>query len=546
MVTNLLNDIKRVAVCMSVAAVTAFGAQAAETVDLGELANGIPAEYPGGNSSVKAQFTVPEDGPVRVTCTGTTLYGYDSPEYGADHELQYEHSYVNGKPMRTYDCKAGDVIYFYNSFVMDAGTITVQSGEVKLELLSTSPSADPDASDYYGGHYSISKDYRVQFSFNLPIAVDEAKMTVNGHTQALSLDMSPTTVDVTVSPGLMAWYKSGLLKKGDVLTLQLLGVHEKGNADNKVNGDGVATVEFVMDGEPIELVSTKNTPLSGVDNLLSYYVPGNPASLVQLTFSGDLEPEKKPQARFIYGDMDNIDAGMYYEDIEGTVDGRTATFDLAGKLRRPQDMLPLLTDPLDYITLKCHGIYGTDGQWAYTGQLANPNNYMFNYKLQILQYNVVADFTPSASKGIAEGDELEIFVMEGDKIEYSGVNFAYTASGKDEVVTLPKDKLETSMENATDLVIVCAVPALPGIDADSAVTVSLADMTCADGLDHSEAVTAVYKDYTSGLEGVSAEGMAADVYNAQGVLVLKAASRADMRALPAGLYIAAGRKFIVK
>lgn len=546
MITNLLNDIKKAAVCFSVAAATAFGAQAAEAVDLGELPNGVAVEYPGEYGSVKAQFTVLEDGPVRVICTGTVLYGYDSPEYGSAHELTYEHSYVNGQPMRTYDCKAGDVIYFYNNFVMDGGTIKATNGDVKLEVLTVSPSPNPEDKDYYGGHYSISNNYRVQFAFNLPVEIDRASMTAAGNTSALSIDMSSTLVDVTVADGLMAWYKNGSLKKGDTLKVQLFGVHEKGAPDNKINGDGIVSVEFVMDGEPVELVSTKNTPLSGTESLLSYYVPGNPASLVQLTFSGELNTEKTPKARFVYGDLDQIDAGMYYEDIEGTVDGATAIFDIAGKVRRPQDMLPLLTSPLEYITLKCYDIYGADGQMAFTGRVANPNNYIFNYKLQVLQYNVVADFTPSASKGLSEGEEMEIFVMEGDKIEYTGVKFSYTAAGQPAEVILPKDKLDISMENDTDLVIVCKAPALPGIDAGSEVTVTLADMTCADGLDHSDAVTAVYKDFTSGIEGVSAESGNADVYNAQGVLVLKAASKAEIRALPAGLYIARGQKFMVR
>lgn len=546
MVTNLLNDIKKAAVCISLAAATAFGAQAAEAVDLGELPNGVAVEYPGDFCAVSARFTVPEDGPVRVICTGTVLCGYDSQEYVPDHQLAYEHSYVNGQSMCTYDCKAGDVIYFYNNFVMDGGTIKATSGDVKLEVLTVSPSPNPEDKNYYGGHYSISSNYRVQFDFNLPVEVDRASMTAAGNTSDLSIGMSSAIVGVTVADGLMSWYKNGSLKKGDTLKVQLFGVHEKGVPDNMINGDGIVSVEFVMDGEPVELVSTKNTPLSGAESLLSYYAPGNASSLVQLTFSGDLSTEKTPKARFVYGDLDQIDAGMYYEDIEGTVDGATAIFDIAGKVRRPQDMLPLLASPLDDIMLECSDIYGADGQKAFTGRVSNPNDYIFNYKLQVLQYNVVADFTPSASKGLSEGEEVEIFVMEGDKIEYTGVKFSYTAAGRPAEVILPKDKLDISMENDTDLVIVCKVPALPGIDVGSEVTVTLADMTCADGLDHSDAVTAVYKDFTSGIEGLSAESGNADVYNTQGALVLKAASKADIRALPAGLYIAGGRKFMVK
>lgn len=544
MVTNLLQNIKKVAVCMSVAAATAFGAQAADTVDLGELQNGVAKEYPGGFSTVTARFTVPEDGPMRVVCTGTELNAYGSSDYDEESALAFEHSYVDGKSMRTYQCKAGDVVYFYNGFVMDAGTITVTCGDVKLSVLSFIPSDNPDDPTYYGGSYSISRDYRVTFNFNLPVEIAGGRMSVGTTTQELSVSQASTIAEVEVSAGLMQWYKSGLLKKGDTVRVELYGVHEKGKEANKVNGDGVAYIDYVMAGQPLELVSTVNTPLSGVDNILSYYEPGNPAALLTLTFSGDLDAAKTPWGEVTYGDLE---AGMYNERLEGSVSGATVTYDLAGKLRRPQDMLPLLTEPLDYLTIFTAGIYGTDGQPVYTGNVSNPSNFFFTYKIQVLQYNVVGDFTPSASKGLEEGKELEIFVMEGNKIQYSGVKFAYTAGGEAAEVIVPKDKLDEAMEGDTDLVITLAVPALPGIDADSEVTVTLADMTCADGLDHTDSVKEVYKSFTVGIEGVEADAEArADVYNAQGILVLKGADKAQMRALPAGLYIAGGRKFINK
>lgn len=550
MIGNLLIDIKRVGACACVLAASAagaFGVWAAETTDLGELKNGVATEYPGGFGVVQATFTVPEDGPVRVTCTGTELYGYTAPEYVQANEWAYEHSYVNGRPMRVYEAKKGDTIYFYNGFVMDAGTITVTSGDVELEMLYTDPSTDPESPYYYGGFYSVSTDYRVHFAFNLPIEIGDARMTVNGAALNLSPDVATTTVEVNVASTLMSLYKSGSLKKGDTVHIELTGVHEKGNADNKLGGTGVAAVDFVMAAEPVQLVSTKNTPDSGTADMLSYYMPGNPASLVQLVFSGDLDADRTPVACLSYGDLDNIDAGMYYENITGQVEGNTVTFDLAGKLRRPQDMLPLLTTPLDYINMSCSGVYGADGQRAYTGEVANPNNYVFNYGLEVLQYNVVADFTPSESKGLEEGKELEIFVMEGDKIDYEGVKFAYAAAGEPAEVVVPKDRCDISFENTTDLVILLDVPALPGIDAGSDVTVTLADMTCADGLDHTDTVKAVYGDYTSGIESVATgDDTEADVYNAQGILVLPGADRSAVGNLPAGLYIMRGKKIIVK
>lgn len=554
--TTLLTDFKRVAVCMSFAALATFGLQAAdkgELVDLGALENGVAKEYPGKVEGepmpvVCASFTVPEDGPVRVVCTGTELVAYSSTDYTDKNQLKYDFNYVGGNPMRQYECKKGDVIYFYNDFVYNGGTITATSGDVKVELLGTTPSADPESGEYYGGAFSISSNYRVSFSFNIPVVASGARMSVNGGaTQELSITSSGTILEMQIAPDVMRWYEGNLAKKDDTLHIEVYGVCEKGKPDNKVNGDGVASVDFVLAEQPISVVSSVNIPTSGNGKMLSYYAPGNPAGLMTLTFSGDIDTKKAtPMARIFYGDLDNIEVGMYQEFIEGKVDGNSVTFDLSGKLRRPQDMLPALEDPMDCLAFSCFSIYGAGGQMAYTGNITAPGSFNYTYDIEVLQYNVIGDFTPAEGSSLVEGEEMEIFVMDGDKVEFNGVKFAYTAAGAPAEVIVPKDRLNIGFENKVDMVMTLPVPALPGIDAGSAVIVTLADMTCADGLDHSGNVIAEYKDYTVGLEGVETEASAMDVYSAQGILVLKDAIKAEVRNLPAGLYIAGGKKIIVR
>ncbi len=549
MIANLLLDFKKAAAIACVAAAgLSSAAEAAELVNIGELQNGVPTEYPGGYVQVAASFKVPEDGPVRVVCTGTFLTAYSTETHDTDTELPNEFSYVDGKPMRIYECKKDDMLYFYNNFSMTGGTITVTSGEMKLRLLSTSPSTDPDSPAYYGGAYSVSADYRINFSFNQPIEIGGARLIANGQTTSLSPNVYLTAVEVDVADILMNLYRTGGLKKGDTIRVEVFGAQEKDNPDNKLDGTGVAAVEYVMAAQPIELVSTENTPASGVPDMLSYYLPGNPRAKVKYTFSGPVASgDMAPDVKITYGDMDNLDAGMYYENLPTTVEGNTVTFDLAGKLRRPQEMLPKLTDPLDYISVALYNVRGEDGQYAYTGSMSNPYNYFIDYKLTLLQYNIAADYTPGQNKALAEGTDMEIFIMDGDKIEFDTVDFAYLAGGEEKTVSVAKDDLKISFEQTTDMVINLKAPALPGIDENSDVKVTLGGLLCADGLDHAEALTCVYSSYTSGIYTVGADAeQTADVYNAQGVPVLRNATPAQIRTLPAGLYIAGGRKIIVK
>ena len=57
----------------------------------------------------------------------------------------------------------------------------------------------------------------------------------------------------------------------------------------------------------------------------------------------------------------------------------------------------------------------------------------------------------------------------------------------------------------------------------------------------------LYFDNLSGVESVTAESSdTVDVYNLQGILVKHNATKEDINSLPAGLYIAGGKKVMLK
>lgn len=554
--TNLLNDIKRAGAVACVLAASAAGAATAnaESVNLGELQNGVAYEYSAdGFPSVEATFTVIEDGAVRVLCSGTDLFAYDSAEHNEEGRLDSDHSYVNGGSMATYQCKAGDVIYLYNSFVMTSGTVTVTNGTVEMKLVSEAPSLDPESKDYYGGYFTVSSNYTIGLSFNVPVSVGGATLTANGVTRSVSCNTYGMTASLDVAATIMDLYNTAGLKRGDKMTVSLTGVAEKDNAENMINGDGNVSIEYVMDNAPVMLQSTVNTPDSGVPSILSWYAPGSPESVVELIFSGDiaLSEDYPATVRLSYGDVENLELGMYYENITPVFEGNTLKIDLSGKLRRPVDMLPGI-DPEsapDYINMTVYHVYGADGQRAYTGVASNPYNYNFNYTIDVLSYNVVSDFTPSASKGLVEGNELEIYIMNGSMVSFEGVNFAYTDGQGAASVTVPfsEVKYEVDEFDDNDRVITLAVPALPGITETSDVVVTLSGMSVLDGLNHEDDVKCTYSSYTAGISSVTADADGSyEVYNAQGIRLLSTASKAQVKTLPAGLYIVNGQKVIVK
>lgn len=549
MIKNLLNGFGRAALTVCVAAACAIPAQAALT-ELGELQNGVTYEFPGDFGSVSATFTVLQDGNVRVECTGTEIPAYKDADY--DGAFESDFSYINGNPVRIYkNLHAGDVMYFYCGFVMDKGTITVNNGEIPLKVVSMDPSPNEGEAGYYGGSFSISGDSRVQFNFNLPVKVSAGTLQVGDTKINVMPEVSMNMATMTVAPTMLNMYRNGTLKAGDEMTLTLSGVTEKDNPNNKANGTGVVEAKFIVAGMPITLVSTQNTPTTGEPVMLSYYLPDNPAAKVKFTFSGNLNTENPPFARITYGNMDYIEAEMYNENLQGTIDGNTITFDLAGVVRRPEVMCPDLPADkrVDYIAFVVHNIKGEDGQYMYTGSVSNPYTLPYSYTLGVVTYTIASDYTPNpAIKDLAAGDAMEIFVMDGKNIEFDGVKFTYTASGAEAEYVVPMSMLTVAPDELvpSDILINLTAPELPGIDADSQVVVTLNNLLCADGLDHQQDVTATYKQYAAGVNSVAAQQNEADVYNAQGIRVLKAASAAQVNNLPAGLYIFGSQKVIVK
>lgn len=521
----------------------------AEVLDLGEIPNGVVVDVPAGKGAeLKGVFKVVKDGAVRIMgSNGVMIFPYYDAEY--KQALSGKSGYVNGRQMFTYQCKEGDLLYMHNNMAFGNGTIQVSNGDIPIVLVSTTPSDKEDSPNYYGGAFSPSRHYVVQFMFDNIVSVKSASLTANGETRILTPVLSNNFVEVEVAATIMDMYGKGLLKKGDTINVTLEGIAESGNPTNMYNGDGKASVSFVVAEKPLELISTRNTPDSGMPVVLSYYAPGNPDAVVELTFSGDLSTEEAPVAGIQYLSSDSRDETVYEEALSCEVSGATLSIDLSGKRRRQEDMRPDLSEDKysNRLSLFVRNIKGKDGQYVYNGRRAAAASYFYSYDIKTLQYTIASDFTPTPSTALQEGQSMEIYVMNGSKISFSGVNFAYKANGAEASVEVPATevKVEPDSYNADDTLISLTVPALPDVDAGSEVTVTLSGMLCSDGLDHSDNIRAVYTDYTSGIY-TPATALKYDVYNMQGICIMRQASANELKTLPKGIYMAGGKKIIVR
>lgn len=537
--TRFLSCIKAAVIVAAVGG-TALVAQAEAPVDLGVVVPGEVYEYP-AFTTVTAQYTPSQTGPVRILYSHAPLGLYTSPTY--DSEFGGQFSYVGSRQMMAYSELQEGVTYYLMGFTMDSGTMQIIEGATDIEVKGVSPEVKE------GDYFSVSSNYTIDVAFNTPVTLTNALILVGDNRSTVNYTVSNAYVTCDVASPIMKMYHDGNIKKGDILTLRLVGVADAYDANNKYNGNGKYEVEFLMPDKPGELVKVINASLSDTNNpFLSYYAANDPAGVISFEFDTPLADDGKSVAKITYGNPDEIEIGVYVEDVPGVNSGNTASFDFCGKLRRPIDMLPSSTSstqPANF-SIRFANIYTEDGQRVFTNRQTNQNGFSLSFRINTLQYTISTDYTPGRGSKLEAGEEMEIWVMNGSYVYSSGIKFDYIMNGDHASLTIPMSEVNVEPDPiaAEDMIYTFKIPALNS-DPDTKVTISFADAECADGLDHSKELTAEFGYDTTGVEGIpEADSNIVTVYNAAGICVLKNAGRSALANLPSGLYIVNGKKII--
>lgn len=162
-------------------------------------------------------------------------------------------------------------------------------------------------------------------------------------------------------------------------------------------------------------------------------------------------------------------------------------------------------------------------------------------------YDLTATVTPTPGTVVPELKEFTItFAEEVDRLEYD----AFIYDQEDNLVAKVDIDADDDFFNMNDYHITLAAPITePGFYTLVIPQGTLGDETFVMEMGqagHGNAeIRAVYEVKTNSIEAILARG-AADVYNAAGVLVLRAADADAIKALPAGIYIVGGVKVAVK
>ena len=500
-------------------------------VDGGEYAFKVYKDFYG-------QFIVPED----VTTDGVVLelVADNWTDIYADKDLTQLISTTTGNfapYTSTVDVAKGTpkgtIYYIYSDFPMNSGSVKVSyGGGSALELTRVTPAE--------GSVLSAGESY-VGLEFSKPIRFSSCTLYAGSVQKEIEANQIDRFVSIEPKSELMECYNSGNLKQGDDILFVLSNVT---SYDGKSN-IGNVVIRYKAAPKPIMLVSSVNTPESGMPKIKSWMPTTSEEGLVQLVFNGKLNKEATISAILSFGNSETEDPGEYYtETLTPTfTDDNTIQLDLRGKLRLPSEMVTSGTN-YESMLLTIRGIEDEHGYKSFVDGSGSSGAYFIDYGFELINYSVMTDFMPAAGQSIDNYNEITIWMQElGGNLTYSGAVYEYIYGGEQQQVEVAFQdiKKEVDEEDNTAHYLTIPVPDFSR-DANTQVTFRLKDVEFPDGMSHTSHTAATYT--TAGHTSVTGintlqQSTAKRIYTIDGKLV-KSPTKSN------GVFIINGKKTLVK
>lgn len=387
-----------------------------------------------------------------------------------------------GNPLPLYgkECvqgiQAGQLYTFYNTTTWgDSITMTVSFVEGKPYLpvaLSSTSLAD-------GSTYRVTEqEGDITFAFNVPVNAIAIKaevelengetVSVNSYRTSEDYNTQGTNYVLQLAETYEALSESGKLKAGDSFKVVLSDIASTDNAENIY--DGRLVLNLKASGEAIRLESVSNQ-----EKLQSYYMPGDEAGLITLTFTGEVTCTAA-NATLAYGDRE---AGTWREvKIPYSVSGNTITWNVQG--------IHLTDVPADdegnrYVSISLRGICDKDGYPVESNTVGATGTILFSYIVETIDINIYPDFLPAAGSNIDAVEEIEIWISAGKYVTFDGAEVTYQSKGETVVQTIPLEQLRLEDDPYSDKDLLVYVPVKEMLFDAGEVTVALTGTSAANG-----------------------------------------------------------------
>lgn len=498
--TSCSSRFSRLWLLLAVAILGASAASAADPIDLGELELGKGYEIE-AYKSYKAKFTPPADGTLKVV--NRLLYLFSDEACASEIQGEYK-GYQNGGQAYEYSVTASTTIYFYNRFAMNGGTMTLYMDNVAKEPLEISwITPDPGSAFNMANYSDITVKFNREVDFSsLIVEVEKSDATKDSRTFTPSRLNDGSYVIRKVADYFTSLINGGIaapgakvsvgmeIKDGDEAVAEI-----EGYPAAEVAGKTLPSFSYSMGSVPAVKVSEKIPA-----KIYSYYLPGDENAILSMTFDKPLSIGKGTTFTLGYGNLEGEDGAYYYEELPVALseDKLTIQADLSGKLRTPQTMTPnFASTKYSSIDLRLVGVVDQYGNPVKSEGLGTIGSYSWAPAYEEIERTVIgAEFTPDNGGSLAGVDNIEVYLSPTSKFSFSGFNFTYSDGDAFKSVVIAKDKATISEESTTNggsAVYTFAVPA--EVKGKSNITVTLADLICADGYDHNDDIKAQYDTF---------------------------------------------------
>lgn len=372
--------------------------------------------------------------------------------------------------------EAGKTYTFHNNSTWgDSITMTPSFTEGKpylpVALTSTSPA---DGSTYR----TTLHDGDITFAFNT--AIDAAAVTaeivlengehtsINSYRTSEDYNTQGTNYVLQLAETYNTLTESGKLKEGDTFKVTLTGIASITHPQNVYEGAVTLTLKAAGKAVRLESVSKQGT-------LQSYYMPGDEAGLITLTFTAPVTC-KAPNATLAYGDRE---AGTWTEvAVPYTIDGNTITWNVQGILLTN---VPADNEGNRYVSISLKEIYDLSGSPIESNTIGTTGTILFTYLVETMDINIYPDFLPAAGSNIDPTQEVEIWISAGVYLTFDGAQVTYQKGGQSVTESIPLNALrqEADPYSETDLLVYVPISSYP-FEAGE-VTIELTGVAAANG-----------------------------------------------------------------
>lgn len=372
--------------------------------------------------------------------------------------------------------RADQLYSFHNTTTWgDSITMTVAFVEGKPFLpVALSACSLTDGSTYRTTLY----DGDITFTFNVTIDAASVKaeleledgsvVEVNSYRTSEEYNTQGTNYVLQLAETYEWLTENGKLKAGDPFTISLSNITSATHAENTY--EGKVSLHLIASDKTVKLES-----VSKQEKLQSYYMPGDEAGLITLTFTASVTCTAE-SATLVYGDRE---AGTWTEvKVPYTIDGNTITWNVQG--------IHLADVPADnegnrYVSISLRGICDKDGFPVESNTIGSTGTILFSYLVETMDINIYPDFMPMAGSNVDNTEEVEIWISAGKYVTFDGTRIIYQKGGESITETIPLEnlRLEDDPYSDTDLLIYVPLKDYPFDKGE--VTIELINVSAANG-----------------------------------------------------------------